>query len=139
MRLPWSSKNGIPPMRLFGTALVIASLAATAPVHADGDVGNGAAIFEQFCRQCHVPIPGDPLAAPRLNGIVGRPVGTEPGYRYSDAFLAKRAEGLVWTEDRLESFLRDPQDAIPGTIMAFVGVKRAGSRRDLLAYLRALD
>lgn len=125
--------------RLTGTIFLAALLAVSAQARADGDAANGAEVFGQFCKQCHVPIPGDPLAAPDLGGVIGRPLADESGYRYSDAFLAKRAEGLVWTEDRLEEFLRDPQEAIPGTIMAFVGVKRASWRRDLLAYLRTLD
>ncbi len=124
-------------MRILTLVLGFCLLAFSA-AWADGDPESGAGIFKRFCKQCHVPIPGDPLAAPKLNGIIDRPVADAPDYRYSKAFRAKRDEGLIWTEQNLRDFLRDPRGYIPGSIMVFNGVKRASHRDDLIAYLRSL-
>ncbi|MDF1732822.1 MAG: c-type cytochrome [Minwuia sp.] len=104
-----------------------------------GDVEKGEAAFRKYCAQCHIPLPGDPLAAPKLNGVVGRPIADAADYRYSDAFLARKAEAMVWTEENLRDFIRGPRDFIPGTVMQFVGIKRGSMRDDLIAYLKSID
>lgn len=109
------------------------------PALAQGDAVQGEADFRQYCAQCHIPLPGDPLAAPKLNGIVGKPVASSPDYRYSDAFLARKSEGMIWTEENLRKFIRDPREFIPGTVMQFVGIKRGSMRNDLIAYLKSID
>jgi cytochrome c len=104
-----------------------------------GDVEKGEAAFRKYCAQCHIPLPGDPLAAPKLNGVVGRPIAAAPNYRYSDPFLARKAEGMIWTEENLREFIRGPREFIPGTVMQFVGIKRGSMRDDLIAYLKSID
>lgn len=104
-----------------------------------GNVEKGESAFRKYCAQCHIPLPGDPLAAPKLDGVVGRPIASFADYRYSDAFLARRAEAMVWTEENLRDFIRGPRDFIPGTVMQFVGIKRGSMRDDLIAYLKSID
>lgn len=104
----------------------------------EGNPEEGAKIFKRFCKQCHVPFPGDPLAAPKLNGILGRPIADAPDYRYSEAFMAKKSEGFVWSEQNLRDYLRGPREFIPGSIMVFAGLKRASHRDDVVAFLRSL-
>jgi len=55
------------------------------------------------------------------------------------SFVARKAEGMIWTEENLVAFVRDPRDFIPGTVMQFVGVKRGSARANLIAYLRSLQ
>ncbi|WP_416899406.1 MAG: c-type cytochrome [Minwuia sp.] len=124
-------------MRSFALALSLVFLSLPALAD-DGDPQTGEEIFMRFCKQCHMPIPGDPLAAPKLNGIIGRPVGVFPGYEYSDAFNEKKAEGMIWTEQNLRDFLRDPRGYIPGSIMVFEGLKRSSHRDDIIAFIRTL-
>lgn len=120
------------------TAVLCFSLLAV-PAYADeGDIASGEKVFKRFCKQCHVPFPGDPLSAPKLNGILDRPIAAAPDYRYSEAFEAKKAEGMVWTEENLRKYLRNPRGFIPGSIMVFAGLKRASHRDDVVAYLRSL-
>ena len=126
-------------LRLSAQATIVLVTLAGGSALAKGDVAQGEADFMQYCAQCHIPLPGDPLAAPKLNGVVGRPVASFPDYRYSDDFLARKAEGMIWTEDNLRKFIRDPRGFIPGTVMQFVGVKRSSMRNDLIAYLKSLD
>lgn len=125
-------------MRLI-LAACLATLLSLPAAAGEGDAASGEEIFMRFCKQCHIPIPGDPLTAPDLAGIVGRPVAAEEGYRYSDAFLARREEGMIWTEENLDAFLRHPRDFIPGSIMVFKGVRRGSHRDDLIAFLKALE
>ena len=114
------------------------SLLAAPAMADDGDAANGEKVFKRFCKQCHVPFPGDPLAATKLNGVIGTPIASSPGYRYSDAFLAKREEGFIWTEQNLRDYLRSPREFIPGSIMVFAGLKRASYRDDVVAYIKSL-
>lgn len=124
---------------LSSSVLLLTVLALpTGAALADGDPVRGEKFFRQVCAQCHIPLPGDPLAAPKLNGVVGRPIAAKEDYRYSDAFMARKAEGMIWTEENIADFVRAPRDFIPGTVMQFVGVKRGSTRRDVVAYLKSI-
>ena len=114
----------------------LATLAIAGHAFADGDAAEGAKIFRK-CKTCHMI--GDNAqnrVGPELNGIVGRPIASAPGYSYSSAFEAKKKEGFTWTEEHLEAFLKDPMKDIPGTKMPFAGLKQADERDDLIAYLK---
>lgn len=121
------------PLRSLAVMFAMIPLAAQA-----ADPEKGREIFEQ-CAFCHDPLPDAPVAAPDLKGVFGRPAGSVPGYEYSDAMAAKGREGLVWTEDNLHAFVRDPKGFVPGTVMPFKGVRRKSMRDDLFAYLRTLS
>lgn len=49
-----------------------------------------------------------------------------------------KSSGKVWTEANLDEFLTSPAKAIPGNKMAFAGVKDAGKRKEIIAYLASL-
>jgi aldose sugar dehydrogenase len=88
------------------------------------------------CKSCHTFDSGRPLAsAIRLWGIVGSSRAGTPYPAYSAAL--KRVGGQ-WTEPNLDVFLRDPQAAIPGTSMAYAGVKDDETRKGLIKYLGTL-
>ena len=70
--------------------------------------------------------------------MVGRPVASVEGFKYSDAMKAKAAEFGTWTEENLMKFLADPKGVVPGTKMTFAGLKKEQDRRDLIAYLKEL-
>jgi cytochrome c len=125
-------------MSLRAAAVLSLSLLATPALADQGDPEEGGKIFKRFCKQCHVPFPGDPLAAPKLNGVLGRPIADSSDYRYSEAFMAKKAEGFMWTEQNLRDYLRNPRGFIPGSIMVFAGLKRSSHRDDVVAYLKSL-
>ena len=44
-------------------------------------------------------------------------------------------KGLVWTEEKMLDYLKDPAAFMPGNKMTFAGVKDEADRRDLVAYL----
>jgi len=97
-----------------------------------GDTERGRRIFAQ-CATCHSIEQGVNRVGPSLHAIVGRESGTIPGFRYS---AANQASDIVWTEQELFSYLENPRAKIPGTIMAFVGLRNPQQRADVIAYLQ---
>jgi cytochrome c len=47
-----------------------------------------------------------------------------------------KASGITWDELSLDRFLQNPLKTLPGTKMAYAGVKDPQERADLIAYLR---
>lgn len=119
-------------------ALASAALTFSTTVHAQTLVGDpvaGEKVFKK-CKACHQTGPNaQDMVGPHLNGVIGRTAGTVEGYDYSDAMKAKGAEGLVWTVETLEAYLPNPKAYVPGTKMAFAGLKKDQDRADLIAYL----
>lgn len=111
-----------------------AASAATPVAYASltGDPAAGEKIFLQ-CKACHVLEEGVNRVGPSLHGIIGRPAGQVPGYNYSPA---NKNSGLTWTEEQLFTYLEAPQKTIPGTKMAFAGLKQPQDRANVIAYLK---
>jgi cytochrome c len=115
-------------------ALLILSAAPVA--HAQGDAQRGAKLFPQ-CAACHTLEPGRNLTGPSLANLFGRKAGTAPGFlRYS---VAMKRSGVQWNEATLDAWLKDPAKFMPGNGMTFAGIGNEQARRDLIAYLRAVD
>lgn len=119
--------------------LIISSLAAmvmaTTPALAEGDAAAGEKVFIK-CKACHENEQGVNKIGPTLKGIVGRKGASVEGYAYSDGAKAKAAEGLVWDEATLAAYLPDPRAYVPGTKMAFAGLKNPQEVADVIAYLK---
>ena len=49
---------------------------------------------------------------------------------------AMSQSGIVWNDDTLDEWTKDPQHFIPGNTMTFPGMKDARQRADLLAFLK---
>lgn len=110
-------------------------LAANTSVAA-ASAANGAQVFQQ-CAACHSVKPGEHLTGPSLADTWGRKAGTARGFRrYSDAL--ERSD-IVWNGKTLDQWLANPEKFIPGNTMTFEGIKDAGQRRDVIAYLRAVS
>ena len=95
------------------------------------DVAAGEKVFA-LCRSCHVLDEGVNRVGPSLYNVVGRKSGSVAGFAYSDA---NKASGVTWTEEVLFEYLKDPKGFMPGTKMAFPGVKGDQDRANLVAYL----
>jgi cytochrome c len=118
-------------------ALCAAALSFTATVPAaaqmaaaESALARGQSIYGR-CLACHA-LDRDRVG-PRHCGLFGRRAGTVPGFQYSDAM---RRSGIVWSDETLDRFLADPLKAVPGTTMGYAGIKDAGERRDLIAWLK---
>jgi len=96
------------------------------------DPGAGEAQF-RACGSCHnIAAGASARVGPNLWGVVGRAVGGVSGFNYSGSMSG---QGGTWTFDSLNAFLERPSDYVPGTSMSFRGVRRAGDRANLIAYL----
>jgi cytochrome c len=96
-----------------------------------GDPARGQAAFAP-CRACHVTQAGVNRVGPSLHGVVGRTSGSVPGFAYS---AANKQGHIVWTPQVLFNYLENPRKFMPGTKMAFVGVKDPQKRADIIAWL----
>jgi cytochrome c len=121
-------------------ALIAAAVASLAPVGAqEGNAEDGAEVYKK-CRVCHdVGSGAKNKVGPLLNGIIGRQAGTIEGYNYSDANKAAGANGLVWTDEVMFKYLEAPLTFMPGTKMAFAGLKDERDRKDVIAYLKTFS
>ncbi|KAK1514055.1 cytochrome c [Colletotrichum costaricense] len=99
-----------------------------------GDAKKGANLFKTRCAQCHtVEADGGNKIGPALHGLWGRKTGSVEGYSYTDA---NKKKGIEWNDQTLFEYLENPKKYIPGTKMAFGGLKKEKDRNDLIAYLK---
>jgi cytochrome c len=113
---------------LCATALVAAAVSTAL---ADGDAARGEKRFEE-CAACHSVERGSNGIGPSLHGVFGRKAGAIPEFRYSPAL---RRSGITWTRESLDSYIADPQKAVPANRMPYAGMLGAADRADLIAYL----
>ena len=98
-----------------------------------GDPASGERVFAQ-CKACHqIGETAKNAVGPALNGVIGRPAGTYPGYNYSDA---NKNSALTWDEATFREYIKDPRAKVPGTKMTYAGVKDDTKIDDLIAFLK---
>ena len=114
-----------------GLILIAAASSASAQ-----DVAAGKSSFAK-CMACHAIGEGAKnKVGPELNGLNGRKAGTVAGYSYSEA---NKGSGLTWDEATFKEYIKDPKAKVPGTKMAFAGIKREQEVNDLWAYVSQFD
>jgi cytochrome c len=116
--------------------LIVAAASLAVAVSSPALAADGAQLFKTRCASCHWdPAQANerPRQGPSLKKLIGRTAGTHPGFtRYS---AAMRKAGFKWTADQLSSYLDNPRKVVPGTSMAFVGLKKPDERKAVVDYL----
>ncbi|GGH61318.1 c-type cytochrome [Frigidibacter albus] len=118
-------------------ALLAAAVFSPAAANPIGDAERGATLFQRQCSACH-RIGPDAVnrVGPQLNGLYGRRAGAVEGFSYSKSMARMGSDGLTWTLETLDAYVENPKALVSGTRMAYKGLKDAGQRADLLAFLR---
>lgn len=109
------------------TAL-LAAVISLGHAHAD-DLGQKS--FE-LCVACHSLKAGEQGVGPSLYQVMGRTAGSAEGFRFSGPM---KRSGIVWDRATLGAFLRNPQEAVPGTRMPFSGMADQAEVQALVDYL----
>jgi cytochrome c len=124
-------KTGLVSVAAAALVVMSASMA-----RADGDPAEGKKIFNRTCAACHTDQANGPRRlGPTLFGVVDRKSGSVDGFRYSEA---NKKSGITWTPENLDKYLTDPRAMVPGTLMAFAGLKKPEERQDVIVYLETL-
>jgi cytochrome c len=97
------------------------------------DAAHGKELFEKRCVGCHAL--DNEKEGPRLRGVYGRPSGSVPSFKYSDAL--KNAH-ITWNDQTLDKWLTDTEKVAPNNDMAFQ-VGSAEERSHIIAYLKQLS
>lgn len=128
-----------------GAVALPAATAVAAPSTPPADLGTllahaSAANGKQtahVCMNCHTFDRGGPnRIGPNLWGIVGRDIGSHPGFSYSQAVASAPGN---WTYEKLDHYLTSPAREIPGNKMGFAGIWRAEDRANVIAFLATLN
>ena len=99
---------------------------------ASASAAEGAKVFKK-CAACHsIKEGGANKIGPALWGVLGRPAGSVPGYKYSKAMAAY---GKNWSFEEMNGFLIKPKDWIKGSKMCFAGLKKAKDRAAVILYM----
>jgi len=113
----------------------VAKVARLPSPYDSGNVNNGRALFGD-CAGCHtLQRNGSETNGPNLYGVFERRAAQNQTYPYSEAL---RNSGIVWDVRHLDHWIFNPHEALPGTSMAYIGVRNDTRRRDILAYLIAV-
>jgi len=104
----------------------------------DRDVAAaGQLVFNNVCRTCHTTREGDNRLGPHLYKIIGRKAGSLPTYGYSSAM---KGADFIWDEAKLNRFIADPDEMVPGNNMKpYGGLASADDRVKVIAFLRSLS
>ena len=120
-------------MRFTLPALAAAVLALSSTLAAAQDLAAGETSFKK-CLPCHAVGEGAAnKVGPHLNGLDGRKAGTVAGYSYSEA---NKGSNLVWSEAVFKEYIKSPMAQMPGTKMAFPGIRNETEINNLWAYLK---
>lgn len=120
-------------MRTILVVLMATGLGTAA--HAEGDPAQGERVFTR-CVACHSVELGQNRIGPSLHGVIDNPAGSVEGFNYS---AAMENSELVWDDQTMDEYLRDPRGTVPGTTMAFAGLRNDEEIKNVIAYLRQFE
>lgn len=99
----------------------------------EADLAKGENSFMRKCSACHDhKQQGGHGKGPHLWNLLGRKAGTIAGFEFS---AAMRDSGHTWNISTLNYYLTDTEQAVPGRLMDFRGIRRDKERANLIAFL----
>ena len=131
------------------SVLFALSLLVAIPAFAEGDAGKGEKLFNR-CKACHAIIAEDGTkvqvggkTGPNLFGVIGRPIGSYPDFKYGTGLLALNAKGDVWDEAKLAAYITNPtawvkEESGDPALTAKMAFKMASGAEDMAAYLATM-
>ena len=118
---------------LSGMAYLLPSPSALPQASQGTEDASGQQAFNNACRTCHMMREGDNRLGPNLYKVVGRKAGSLPDYGFSSAM--KEAD-LVWDEQKLDRFIANPDEVVPGNNMKpYGGLSSSDDRKKIIAFL----
>src|SRR5262249_14501054 len=129
-----AEKSRRPTMnRILPLAIAMLLLTGVRAMAEPGNATRGERMY-RACVACHSLEPDRNMTGPSLAEIWNRKAGSLASFpRYSPAL---KSAGIIWNDDTLDAWIKDPQHFIPGNTMTFPGMKDARQRADLLAFLK---
>ncbi len=129
--------EGVAAATISGEAAAPVLAADISALFATADVARGETLAKA-CAACHSFNNGGPnKVGPNLWGIVGsHHARLGDAYAYSAAM--KASSDKIWNNEGLNQYLFNPRQAVPGTKMAFAGIKNDQDRASVIAYLNTL-
>lgn len=112
------------------------ALSSSSSLSQDGASQEQQQVFNNACRSCHTIREGDNRLGPNLFKVVGRKAGSLPDYNYSTAM---KGADFDWDEEKLERFIANPDEVVPGNNMKpYGGLASADERKKVVAFLRSV-
>jgi cytochrome c len=129
---PWQ-RHRVHLAIVFGMACLLASSSALPQASQGTEPVSGQQAYNNACRTCHIMREGDNRLGPNLFKTVGRKAGSLPNYAYSSAM--KEAD-FVWDEEKLDRFIANPDEVVPGNKMKpYGGLASKEERAKIIAFL----
>jgi cytochrome c len=139
---PTFSRRGVPARRrnrifligaLSAVAYLLSSPSALPQASQGTEDASGQQAFNNACRTCHMVREGDNRLGPNLHRVVGRKAGSLPDYAFSSAM---KEAGFVWDEEKLDRFIANPDQVVPGNNMKpYGGLASSDDRKKIIAFL----
>ena len=118
---------------LCGTAFALSFLSALPRASQAAEDISGQQAFNNSCRTCHIMREGDNRLGPNLHKVIGRKAGSLPEYAFSSAM---KEAGFVWDEEKLDRFIANPDEVVPGNNMKpYGGLSSSEDRKKIIAFL----
>jgi cytochrome c len=135
-RVPMARSHGFLSVIPGAVCSAYVMLSVSSSVSQERDVASGQLIFNNACRTFHTTREGGNRLGPKLYKIVGRKAGSLQNYGYSSAM---KGADFVWDEAKLDRFIADPEQVVPGNNMKpFSGLASADDRAEVVAFLQSL-
>ena len=118
---------------LSAMAFMLASPSALPQVSQGSEDASGQQAFNNACRTCHMVKEGDNRLGPNLHKVVGRKAGSLPDYGFSSAM---KEANFVWDEEKLNRFIANPDEVVPGNSMKpYGGLASSDERKKIIGFL----